>query len=70
MRHDWDFVRSRSTLDPMTSIATYRCHRCSTSYDMEVLRSQEREQATHEPPSWKNVGPDCDLVIVSRVMSD
>lgn len=70
MRHDWHFVWSRPTLDPVTVVATYQCHRCGSSYSMEVLGSQEREQAAHDPPPWKNVGPDCDMVIVSRVMSD
>lgn len=70
MRHSWSFVCSRPTLDSMTVIATYQCRRCSSSYDMEVLRSQERKQAAHDPPSWKNVGLDCDVVIVAEVMTD
>lgn len=70
MRHGWSLMCSRPTLDAATVVATYRCGRCGSSYDMEVLRSQEREQAVHDPPSWKNVHPDCDLAMVSGVMAD
>jgi len=69
VRHEWVFVCSRPTLDPTTVAATYHCYRCGSSYNMEVPRSRQFSQATAEAPSWKGVDPDCDVSIVSGVMS-
>lgn len=65
--HVWSYVKDRPTLDPRTVMGKYGCCRCGSTYEMEILRSEiGRPQ---DPPSWKDVDPDCDSVVVVRVMN-
>jgi hypothetical protein len=64
--HEWTYAGDRQTLDPKTIVAKYGCLRCGSSYEMEILR---HDIGVHrDPPAWKNVGPDCDSMVVREVM--
>lgn len=68
MKHDWQFASSRPTLDPAAVVAHVFCLRCSSKFNLEMMRSEVASGTAPDPPPWKNVEPDCDVAIVSEMM--